>query len=639
MKLPEGDFPEAKNYFDFVSNFMGKETKFPFARQLWLATMLLGEFCPRCSDKKFLTVTNVPVNYKPREMPDRIQFLNYGVCPKCNATKSEMIASKEMNAYVEMALCVGQRGGKTALTSSIIGYLIHKYLKFPKLSSICEGIQSSNILTGTFVAGRATDAIDLLWKPVINIVEDSKWFSEYHEMLTDAGERYSTEFYRKKDLYLRYAHRNLEFYPSGPTKRGLRGRTRIITATDEIGWFPSPEDNKDRERADAPEVYDALDRSLLTVRQETKTLLRKGYNNFFPGLAINISSPSAQGDMIMRLVDTNLTSKRVLALRMPTWEINPLYTRDTEEIASAYKANPSNAERDYGANPPLNASKFIDVEQDQIHRRFTLRNQATVHQVSKVIKSRLRIAGKVDLLESSGKKSLMSLDAGYTNNAFSITIITAEETAGLDGKVTELRVPVVLEIVPRDGGSIHYGRVFDNVIVPLIKHFNVCYLFADRWNSIALLDGASDRFPNLETKIYSVKYDDFIITKSYLEEGKILLPKLEVELNAVTKFENYPKDFIGKPAAHLYYQMMTVRDRGKTVDKGLNATDDLFRALVLGVSRALSDKILPELLKPSIQTQGKRVMSVLLGRSMGASFTVKTDDPNRRVNVIVSSRS
>jgi hypothetical protein len=136
---------------------------------------------------------------------------------------------------------------------------------------------------------------------------------DYHAMLDDYGKRLGVEFYRFKDQYLRYEHKNIELYPAGPSKRALRGRTRFLTGLDELGWFPVGVENKDLERADADQVHKALDRSLLTVRQEVRTLYAKGFNSFIPGIAINISSPSDETDKICRLVEANRTSTRVLA--------------------------------------------------------------------------------------------------------------------------------------------------------------------------------------------------------------------------------------------------------------------------------------------------------------------------------------
>lgn len=570
----------------------------------------------------------------PKELVEKFEVLNrlakdysiyFSRVSKIEKTPKEVTYDFNVPKYHRF-LGNGFINHNSTITASIVSYIIHKYLKFPKLSSVCDGIAGSTPLTGTFVGGRTSDAIALLWEPITNIISDSPWFTNFHEMLTDRGNHYGVEFFRQKDLYLKYSHRNLEFYPSGPTKRGLRGRTRIIAATDEIGWFPSLEDAKDRERADAPEVYEALDKSLLTVRKEVRSLVAKGYNNFIPGLAINISSPSSQTDMISKLVNENQNSNRVLAVRLATWNISPLYKRDNEEIEEAYRRNAVTAERDYGANPPLNASKFIDVEEDQILKCFKLNNSAQVEQQTKVINDRLRVAAKLSNVSklATPRYSLISLDAGYTFNSFSITVITAEQQLLPNNvKSVLLRVPVVLEVVPPKGSSIHYKKIYTSVIKPLIETFNAKFLFADRWNSIALLDTAEEEFASqgLTSTIYSVKYDDFIITKSYLQEQKLLLPKLEMDFTDILKVENYPNGFIQKPMAHLLYQMMTVRDRGKTVIKGDNATDDIFRALVLGVSRALNDKVLPELLKTATgSVSGRLTGAVASGRVLGSSY-------------------
>jgi len=45
---------------------------------------------------------------------------------------------------------------------------------------------------------------------------------------------------------------------------------------------------------------------------------------------------------------------------------------------------------------------------------------------------------------------------------------------------------------------------------------------------------------------------------------------------------NYRNAFMGKPISHLIYQALTVQDvPGKTVEKGTDTTDDVFRAMVV----------------------------------------------------------
>ena len=442
---------------------------------------------------------------------------------------------------------------------------------------------------------------------------------EYHAMLNDYGKKLGVEFFRFKDQYLRYAHKNLELYPAGPSKRALRGRTRFLFGLDELGWFPVGVENKDLERADADQVHIALDRSLLTLRREIRTLYKKGFNNFIPGIGINISSPSDETDKMCRLVEENRTSTRVLALQMATWEVSPMYTKDNEEIADAYQKNPIDAERDYGAKPPMNAKAFIDMS--IAARGFTGLNRAHVIPFEKTVNDKQRRAGKVESMSPDNPQpaSVMSVDAGLTNNSFAITIQTISQQTVGEIVTTRVKVPVALEIQPRPGVMLHFGGIYAQVIKPLITAFNVRFLFADRWNSIALLDQAGEDFKsiNLVAKQYSVKYPDFLITRSYLEEGKLILPKIEMPFEQVRQIDSYPSYFEGKPAAHLLFQFATVRDVGTTVIKGGPYTDDLFRALVLGVGRILDPKILPDILRMSANTTQRNLGAISIGRSMG----------------------
>lgn len=621
IKIPEGDFPEAKNYFDFCENFLGPDVRFPFTRQMWIAIHALGEYCPRCSHPRWANVLTTPLHSDPKNLPDRVQFLHYGKCPKCKVTKRELIEKKELNLYTEMALCIGQRAGKSTITASMSAYLLHKYLKYPKLSNVCEGIQASTPLTATFLGLRFADAYGLLWEPLVKNIKQSTWFVEFDSMLDDYGKRLGIEFYRHKDLYIKYMHKNLELYPSGPNKRALRGRTRWLSATDELGWWPLyPDDGKDRERADGEEVYKAIDRSLLTMRREMRTLFKKGYSNFVMPFNINVSSPADQADMITKLVEKNAESTRCLALRLPTWEVSPLFGRDNEEIVQAYKDDPVAAERDYGAMPPLNSSMWLMLKEAE--RPFIGKQHATVELVRALKDEEWKRYGKV-LTQSVPQPcpaTLMAIDAGYSNNSFAFVILALNKIKVGDVYDTKIECLCAGEIQPARGEKLHYTRIYLNVLKPLMRAFNTRYFFADRWNSIALLDRAADEFADVQlvAKQFSVKYVDFVTARSYVREGRLILPKIEMDVADVMKVDEYPQYFADKPAAHLLFQMLTVKDKGSSVVKGNNYTDDILRALVLGVSRILDPKIMEKMLQLSaVVTRGKIVGAVAVGRSAG----------------------
>lgn len=619
IRLPEGDFKEAKNFFDYCENFIGEDDKMPFSRQMWAAIHLLAEYCPRCSHPKWSeSVFNLGVGVDVRNIPNRVKMLHYGVCPKCKGTKQEFFAKGELKLYVEGAWLWGQRSGKSTVTGTIANYVTHKYLKAPKMSSICKGIKAATPLTATFVGLRFADAMATLWEPITKGYLDSPWFRDYHAMLDFYGKKLGVEFYRFKDQYLRYEHKNLELYPAGPSKRALRGRTRFLSGLDELGWFPVGAENKDLERADADEVHKALDRSLLTMRQEVRTLYKTGFNSFIPGLAINISSPSDEADKICRLVNENRNSKRVLALQMATWEINPLYTRDNPEIEDAFRLDPVAAERDYGAKPPKNAKTFMDT--DVALKAFVGLNRAASEPKEELLNEKMRRYAHITTTSpvQPHPASVLSLDAGYSNNSFALSVLYLDNTTIGNHVVTKIQVPALVEIQTRQGVVLHYSRIYKYVMRPLIEAFNVNFVFADRWNSIALLDQTAEDYQdrNLVSKMYSVKYNDFLLTRSYVEEQKLILPKIEMPYEDIRGVTNYPVCFEGKPASHLLHQFGTVRDLGSTVIKGGVYTDDLFRSLTLGVSRILDPKILEELNKRSARkTRGPMVGALASGRT------------------------
>jgi hypothetical protein len=649
VRLPEGDFKEAKNFFDFCLNFRGKDAKFPFPRQMWACTHLLAEWCPRCSHPRWHDFDRVPVNSSRDAIRERVVFLEYGVCPECGVTKGELLSSHELNNYSEAAWMWGQRAGKSTVVSSASEYITHKYLKFPKMSSICEGISNSTPLSATFVGLRFADAFSLLWEPISKGIADNPWFKDYHEMLDDYGKRLGVEFYRSKDQYLKYMHKNIELYPAGPSKRALRGRTRILTGTDELGWFPvgvTEGENEDRERADADEVHHALDRSLLTVRTEIAKLVKKGYNNFINALAFNISSPSDENDKISRLVKENKGSRKVLAIQAATWDISPFYTRENEEIAEAYRKNPEQAARDYGAIPPSNARQFIYPP--TIIKSFAGQNRVVVEAEEREIDNRMRRAGRVTSSNPDQPQppSVMAIDAGYSNNAFAVTIQNLKtKIIGIGEMAQQFKViqtPVLLEVQPTTGTTLHFTRIYKKILKPLIVAFNVRALFADRWNSIALLDQAAEDFlaQELMARQYSVKYKDFLLTRSYLQEEKLILPKLEVPAEDLVTVTNYPECFAGRPAAHLFFQMGKVRDVGSTVTKGAVYTDDLFRALTLNTSRILDLKVQEHLEKfASLATRGPAVGAISAGFSMGMNRAIIPLGGRNSMSAIVSGHS
>lgn len=798
LRIDDRDLKEFPNFYEWCFSKDGGNQA-PFAKQLALATHLLAEYCPRCSHKAFRNIHKIPVAFPAKDFPDKVQFLHYGVCPNCGARKSELVDSGELNAYVELDVCAGQRcitgdslvltnigyrrikdllpgadygythklslvhngkaltymtkffrakaeplykitlrsgltiigtkdhpvktsegfiklpdllgknvetpigtnvyghnvltneqlveyldydyipdcilqatkevqltflrmigvdfgnvfrirnskmlndvalllrnmgyettvrsttmkvsetvykqtykydrcvfvdpyaeeetfdirvpngstfiangilnhnSGKSAFFNLLVPYLTHKWLKVEKPVETL-GLMSSSILIGTCTALTWAKAQELLYEPISNAIENSRWFQQYFQLLDDYEERTGIELYKFKDTFLSFSHKNLILNTSGPNKRTLRGSTRWLSITDEIGWFPHGDDNDERERASANEVYVSLDRSLKTVRKTGLKLLQSGYDNIPLAYGCSISSPSSYNDKIMELVRNFKGSKEVLVHQAPTWEMNPLFTKD--DFAKEYQDDPIKAERDFGANPPMAENAWIsDVKSldhllvnrwviDYQYDHFTNRSGVDM------------VFGKLRSTKAppTCPPTVLTIDAGYSNNSFALAI-TANDGRGAN-------VLAVAEIAPKKGITvINYTRTVKQLLYPLIKAFNVQAVGADRWNSLKLLQDIEEDC-HVQTFQYSLKPTDFDLVYDYLMEDlpAIKLPRPEMDLGQIFVTSDYPHGFKYKPNSHLYHQFSTVNVDGRgSVEKGNGYTDDILRAVALGI--------------------------------------------------------
>ena len=152
-------------------------------------------------------------------------------------------------------------------------------------------------------------------------------------------------------------------------------------------------------------------------------------------------------------------------------------------------------------------------------------------------------------------------------------------------------------------------------------------VISDRWNSIKFLHDIENKY-GIETQQYSMKYDDFYVIKSYIDDSSFIFPKLERPVDMEDLFhidlESYPMSFNNQPCAHLLFQIMTVKEGAKTIDKGENLTDDIFRSVaLLGIS--LLDEDNRKMLRHSVNRQKQ---SGVVGVSVGLSGGITHQQPS-----------
>jgi hypothetical protein len=579
MKIDDSGIPVAKNVYEWCTTdrFAMTNGEKPYIEQLVWGIVAFNEACHRCTDLEYLYVDHKPDDTY-RKFERKVALLEHGMCPHCGWGRSKLIKKGKQKFIQELAVCAGQRSGKSlSIAGYFAPYLTHRLLKLQNPNAF-YGLKTGTMLHCTFVALTYAQAKDTLWQNYYATLTESAWYREYHSMLKHYEERYGEKLLKFNDTYVAYPSRGLMAYPAGPDKRVLRGRTRFFSAIDEIGYFDSNRDTK-KVKDNAHEVAGALDRSLLTVRGAAERLLSLGYDDVYPGYAMNVSSPSSRNDMIMTLVRRAENSDTMYGIVRPTWEVNPTLPRNSKTIQEAYRTDPLNAERDYGAVPPLAANTFLQNHSEIEDAQTSKSNPIKL--IRRVVHSKKRgesyTWAEIKKIKKSKHPSILCLDAGYTNNSF----------AGAVGRFDGLNVIVdlVFEVQPEVGAPLNHARIYDEVLLPIMEARNVRILLADRWNSIKLLQDAKNDREELEVaEQYSLKYKNIYNMKTMLQQGTLKIPAAERDsFKACIEFddEHYPFCFDGQPVSHLLMQMATVKDTTKMIDKADGYTDDVFRAVAL----------------------------------------------------------
>lgn len=629
LKVDDGHIPHMKNFYEFCfDKKWGFRGIVPFPRQLWVGLKLFGEICPICTKPKYFNnIKKIKVNYDPKKLTRKLTLLEHGVCPKCNARKSELVKSGKLQIYTELGAIFGQRSGKSIVVSFLVVYLTHIFLKLQKPADLFLGVPNQ-YLTGTVVAPNMKDCMTLLWRPILDAMADSPWFDEYHKLLKECNKKYGVEAFKVKDTYIDYGFRKIVILPQAANLRTLRGRSRWFYGCDELDYFDATEEGKSKITISGKGVWDALNTSMATVQQAAHNLLMQGWDAIPTGIAFNISSPCINPGVLSQLIAKPVEG--LLALRLPTWEVNPKMPKDSPIIKKAYDVDAVQAETNFGANPPSSGSHFINPQFKLGELFGNLKNRVD-YQYDHVKDNldgleRLYRFSRITGLNSSNYNygSVLSIDCGFSNNGFSIVIGNREKVKDN----LKLEFPVIIDVLPEVGKSvIHFPKMVNDTIERLIAAFNVKVVVADRWQSIFLLHNLKTKFPHLVIcQQYSVSYEDFMLFKSFILAKAVGFPKLEIPEKQCIELDTsapYPHYFDIKPAAHLYHQIITVQDKAYTVDKGENRTDDIFRAIVLNSVFLMHKKAEEWLFHKAMSTGKKAVISDGSGGSGGGAIKGK----------------
>lgn len=585
FKLNDSDLPTAKNYYEWLAgkDFADANERPLVARQLEIMTNMTGEWCPRCSDVDY--VKNAKLKHSNAQYFERVTLLERGKCPSCGAKKATMVNKGELLDPIYLIGIAGQRGFKTSTITALESYYIHRWVKLSDPAATF-GVLKQQVLTGTYAALTFSQAQKNIWMPLMNIINDAPWFNRYHALLDDYAERTGADkpLYTKGEMWLIYRHRRLMFALASANRSTLRGDTRIDAIIDELGLWKFGKEHEDKERASGPEVYKSLENQLLTIEGAYDGLIKKGYSDLPKPHLFAISSPMDLNDTIMTLRRQTIDDPRVYSFHRPTWDMNPLLPLSSPFMQSRLRADPVKFWRDYGAEPPLSSSGWITEINNVVplfHKKR--KNAAKVEQkIARLGKeNELRTVGRVSA-RALEYGTLLTLDAGQTNNHFSFAISHHEPNPDNDDAPGTVVIDALGEIIPSMQAPISFNSVYTDILEPLAEFHNVQAVLADHWNSASILSAFESK--GVFQKKVKLKYDAFSDARSACYDKTLLFPKLDIddiEDILATKAETYPARFLGKPVAHLFYQILSVRDTGREVTKGSSCTDDLFRAVIL----------------------------------------------------------
>lgn len=588
--------PKARNILDWAQSEQFLNLNL-FARQAEHAVRLFTDFCPQCTDMRYLD--NVPVDAPMAEFLQKVTVLEDGVCPRCHGDRKKVFSEwwdaegcSQFPDYAgmpfmpmnEVVSCQGQRSGKSTMVGSVFStYRVHQHLCLANPYAYHE-VLASTPFQGTFVSVSKEQVLANLWPFFHGPIVSAPWFLRYAMEMRSQEKKHGLKketLFKVRGTLVYFGAKSLVVSCGAANENTLRGATRIFVATDEIAFMRMGDDYK---MAAADQVYVSLSNSLRTVRGNADKRWLAGDFNAPTGLMMNISSPNHKYDMIMSLLRDSKKSPRMLGLHLATWEVNPHMTR--EVLRDEELRNIKEFQRNYGAVPPLASDPYIG-DFEAIEK--TQRQPAALFEIGTAyvpVGTETFVAGA--LKRSTEEKTItriLACDAGYTKNGFAISMSHIESV----GNEYEFVLDGVFTAIPEKthAGNVrtHFPTMAD-LILELARQYKVRYVLYDRWQSIGEIQRLQKQGVNAEA--YSPNWNDFEAFKNLVIAQRFRMPMWEKRVDELD-LDNI-HDLRAHPYTHTAYQIATVRHAGgKKLDKPAKGDDDIFRTIVLAYSKFRTD--------------------------------------------------
>jgi len=466
--------------------------------------------------------------------------INGDVCPKCRGTRDEFVRDGLLYDYNTAIVCVGARAGKSATAGVLATYLEHVVYSIAQFDRDRLARQLGQA-PGTrfdiaFVASTGKQAEKTIWDWYTNFRERGPWIRRYVKRVKEleaAQPRIGLkrwEYSEEGKTAIRNGLIRVELDSLTSNSGGMAGATRLAAFVDELARFDLTESKRG-----ADEVWRVLSMSLKTIRRAA-SLSAGAFPPYLFGMKIATSSPMSGDDKMMSLLSKQDVLDRMLALHLATWEFNPFMPR--EAFAEEYAEDPIQAERDFGANPPLTETPLIeDVPRFAKSIEPSLSPTTlfrTIYPEDALGRQYIGIEFE-DSIISPEMPRFVCFDAGASFDSFAgamahpAWVEIAPDPNDQEAKGRPRRILVVVydwiaRILPTERPK---RTVWFDSVVKMVERIKDCFRLTqvcfDRWQSEALIQDI--RAFGVQSEQASIVAKDFVAFKSECYGGKVkLLP-------------------------------------------------------------------------------------------------------------------
>lgn len=525
---------------------------------------------------------------------------------------------------------VHHNSGKSAVVGMIASYVLHRYLKIPDPAAYFNLLKGS-LLVMRFVALTAGQASESIWHQFVRSVENCTWFSQYHDFLKGHEKRLGIELVKVMTQYIAYPHKKLTAYYLGASIDSSRGRTAFFTAFDEIGWWLG---NEAAKRANASETYAAYEKASRTVRNNAMSKFKRGYYDVPTAILACVSSTSSKTDFIMRLIRQSKTDKKKVGSHKASWEVNPEFAINPDELKTEKERNPKTFNRDYGSVPPFADDPFFDNE-DIIQKIVKLEVPSwPIYRQSSSVGAFLNAS---DVDRNDSVPYLLAIDLGKSYSGYAAALMQLRES---DFSVAQ--VSGLFAVYPSKSETVDLSSMFQMFIKKLCEKLRIVLVVYDQWQSKTQIDEL--RNLGIKSESYSLTFANFTHFRTQVGQQKLELPEPEMSMaQAEASSESLEDILYTRPYLHLIWQMLSVSEVGNKVTKG-EGHDDLFRAVVLGCRYLWDEKWRGIFEYKSGMAYSRRDVTVgkgrlaLAGGSRGSGQFYSTNSPQPGTNVANSPK-